>query len=143
MKTTFVDLKNTDLYRDGIPHEVFARLRREAPVAWNPENDGRGFWAVTRYEDIVAVSKRPEVFSSDRKHGGHRMFDENVTGVAGVGAEKTEAPMISMDPPEHNQYRRMVSPGLPHGACDSSKIGFASTSSRSSISSRTLTLVIL
>ena len=89
MKTTFVDLKNTDLYRDGIPHEVFARLRREAPVAWNPEHDGRGFWAVTRYKDIVAVSKRPEVFSSDRKHGGHRMFDENVTGVAGVGAGKT------------------------------------------------------
>jgi linalool 8-monooxygenase len=112
IKTTFVDLKNTDLYRDGIPHEVFARLRREAPVAWNPEDDGHGFWAVTRYEDIVAVSKRPEVFSSDRRHGGHRMFDENVTGVAGIGAEKTEAPMISMDPPEHNQYRRMVSPGF-------------------------------
>jgi len=112
MKTTFVDLKNPDVYRDGIPHEVFARLRREAPVAWNPEDDGRGFWAVTRYEDIVAVSKRPEVFSSDRRHGGHRMFDENVTGVAGVGAEKTEAPMISLDPPAHNQYRRMVSPGF-------------------------------
>jgi cytochrome P450 len=112
MKTTFVDLKDTDLYRDGIPHEVFARLRREASVAWNPEGDGRGFWAVTRYEDIVAASKRPEVFSSYRKHGGHRMFDENVTGVAGVGAEKAEAPMISLDPPEHNQYRRMVSPGF-------------------------------
>jgi linalool 8-monooxygenase len=40
------------------------------------------------------------------------MFDENVAGVAGVGADKTEAPMISMDPPEHNQYRRMVSPGF-------------------------------
>jgi linalool 8-monooxygenase len=112
MKTTFVDLKNPDLYRDGIPHEVFTRLRRETPIAWNPEDNGRGFWAVTRYEDIVAVSKRPEVFSSDRTHGGHRMFDENVAGVAGVGADKTEAPMISMDPPEHNQYRRMVSPGF-------------------------------
>jgi linalool 8-monooxygenase len=112
MKSTFIDLKDPDLYRDGIPHEVFARLRREAPVAWNPEEDGRGFWAVTRYEDIVAVSKNPKVFSSARKCGGHRMFDENVVGVAGVGADKTEAPMISMDPPEHNQYRRMVSPGF-------------------------------
>src|SRR3984893_4369592 len=112
MKTTFVDLKNPDLYREGIPHEVFARLRREAPVAWNPEKDGQGFWAVTRYEDIVAVSKNPKVFSSARKHGGHRMFDENVVGVAGVGADKTEAPMISMDPPEHNLFRRMVSPGF-------------------------------
>ncbi len=112
MKTTFIDLKNPDLYRDGIPHEVFARLRREAPVAWNPEDDGRGFWAVTRYEDIVAVSKNPKAFSSARIHGGHRIFDENVVGVAGVGVDKTEAPMISMDPPEHNQYRRMVSPGF-------------------------------
>ena len=112
MKNTFIDLKNPDLYRDGIPHEAFARLRREAPVAWNPEDDGRGFWAVTRYEDIVAVSKNPKAFSSARIHGGHRIFDENVVGVAGVGADKTEAPMISMDPPEHNQYRRMVSPGF-------------------------------
>jgi linalool 8-monooxygenase len=112
MKTTFVDLKNPDLYRDGIPHGVFEKLRLEAPVAWNPESDGRGFWSVTRYEDIIAVSKSPNLFSSDRKHGGHRMFDENVAGVAGVGADKTEAPMISMDPPAHNQYRRMVSPGF-------------------------------
>jgi linalool 8-monooxygenase len=112
MKSTFVDLKNPDLYREGIPHQVFARLRREAPVVWNPEENGRGFWAVTRYEDIVAVSKNPKVFSSAREHGGHRMFDENVVGVAGVGADKTEAPMISMDPPEHNLYRRMVSQGF-------------------------------
>ena len=112
MKTSLVDLKNPDVFRDGIPHEVFARMRRETPVAWNAEADGRGFWSVTRYDDIVAVSKNPKVFSSAREHGGHRMFDENVVGVAGVGADQTEAPMISMDPPEHNQYRRMVSPGF-------------------------------
>ncbi len=112
MKTSLVDLKNPDAFRDGIPHEVFARMRREAPVAWNAEADGRGFWSVTRYDDIVTVSKNPKVFSSERRHGGHRMFDENVVGVAGVGADKTAAPMISMDPPEHNQYRRMVSPGF-------------------------------
>lgn len=112
MQTTGVDLKNPDLYRDGVPHEVFSRLRREAPVAWNPEADGRGFWAVTRYDDIVAVSKNPQVFSSDRKHGGHRIFDENEVGVAGLGVDQTEAPMISMDPPEHNPYRRRVSTGF-------------------------------
>jgi len=112
MKTASVDLKNPDLYNAGIPHEVFAKLRREAPVAWNPEAGGRGFWAVTRYEDIVAVSKNPKVFSSAREHGGHRLFDENLVGVAGVGANQSEAPMISMDPPEHNQYRRMVSTGF-------------------------------
>jgi linalool 8-monooxygenase len=108
----FPDLKNPDLYLAGAPHDVFTRLRREDPVHWNPEDDGKGFWCVTKYDDIVAISKNPRLFSSDRKHGGHRMFDENVVGVAGVGVEETEAPMISMDPPEHNRYRKLVSPGF-------------------------------
>ena len=108
-----VDLKNPDLYLNGVPHELFARLRAEDPVHWNPETDGLGFWAITKYDDIVAVSKNPALFSSAREHGGHRMFDENVVGLASIGdAAETEAPMISMDPPEHNRYRRMVSPGF-------------------------------
>jgi linalool 8-monooxygenase len=114
MQITPVDLKDPELYRDGIPHQIFTQLRRDAPVSWNPEADGRGFWTVTRYDDIVAVSKAPKVFSSAREHGGHRMFDENVVGVAGLGAKQAEALMISMDPPRHNQYRRMLSPGLAH-----------------------------
>jgi linalool 8-monooxygenase len=107
-----VDLKNPDLYVNGVPHEIFTRLRREDPVHWNRETDGRGFWSILRYDDITAISKNPRLFSSAREHGGHRMFDEHVVGIAGVGVEETEAPMISMDPPEHNRYRRMVSPGF-------------------------------
>jgi linalool 8-monooxygenase len=112
MQITPVDLKDPELYRDGIPHQIFTQLRREAPISWNPEANGRGFWAVTRYDDIVAVSKAPKVFSSAREHGGHRMFDEHVVGVAGLGANEAEAPMISMDPPRHNHYRRMLSLGF-------------------------------
>jgi linalool 8-monooxygenase len=107
-----VDLKDPDLYVDGVPHEVFTWLRREEPVHWNRETDGKGFWSITRYDDIVAISKNPAVFSSAREHGGHRMFDEQVVGIAGVGAEQTDAPMISMDPPAHNRYRRMLSPAF-------------------------------
>jgi linalool 8-monooxygenase len=40
------------------------------------------------------------------------MFDEDVVGVAGVGAEETDAPMISMDPPAHNRFRRILSPSF-------------------------------
>ncbi|MGH7842769.1 MAG: cytochrome P450 [Candidatus Binataceae bacterium] len=107
-----VDLKNPDLYLAGAPHELFTRLRHEDPVHWNPEPGGRGFWCITKYDDIVAISKNPAVFSSARAHGGHRIFDENVVGVAGVGVEQTDAPMISMDPPEHNRFRRMLSPSF-------------------------------
>jgi linalool 8-monooxygenase len=112
MTVDAIDLKNPDLYVSGVPHEHFTRLRHEDPVHWNAEAGGGGFWCITRYDDIVAISKNPTLFSSARAHGGHRMFDENVVGVAGVGAEETDAPMISMDPPEHNRFRRMLSPSF-------------------------------
>ena len=112
MSPSDVDLGNPDLYVSGVPHEVFTWLRREDPVHWNPVTNGRGFWSITKYEDIVAISKNPEVFSSAREHGGHRIYDENIVGTAGMGAEETDAPFISMDPPEHNRYRRMISPGF-------------------------------
>src|SRR3984957_6262873 len=112
MSTDEIDLKNPCPYVAGVPHELFTRLRHEDPVHWNPEVEGRGFWCITKYDDIVAISKNPAVFSSARVHGGHRMFDEQVVGVAGVGATETDAPMISMDPPEHNRFRRMLSPSF-------------------------------
>ena len=112
MNPSDVDLANPDLYVSGVPHEVFTWLRREDPVHWNPATNGRGFWSITKYDDIVAISKNPEVFSSAREHGGHRIYDENIVGTAGMGAEETDAPFISMDPPAHNRYRRMISPGF-------------------------------
>jgi linalool 8-monooxygenase len=112
MNPSDVDLANPDLYVSGVPHEVFTWLRSEDPVHWNPVTNGRGFWSITKYDDIVAISKNPEVFSSAREHGGHRIYDENIVGTAGMGADETDAPFISMDPPEHNRYRRMISPGF-------------------------------
>jgi linalool 8-monooxygenase len=106
-----VDLKDPDLYQSGDYHAAFARLRRERPVHWNPEADGPGFWAITKYDDVVAVSKSPRVFSSARRLGGHRIFNEHEVAIGGSGVE-TGASMISMDPPEHSLYRRMVTPGF-------------------------------
>jgi len=58
------DLKDPDLYVQRVPHELFAQLRKEDPVYWNPEVNGRGFWALTRHADIIEVSRRPDLFSS-------------------------------------------------------------------------------
>jgi len=113
MNVPSVDLKDPDLYASGIPHEVFARLRRERPVYWNPEADGTGFWALTKYEDIVTVSKDPALFSSARERGGHRLFNEHEQAIGASGDPSLfQASMISMDPPEHVRYRRMVTPGF-------------------------------
>jgi linalool 8-monooxygenase len=109
------DLKDPDLYRDRAPHDVFAALRREAPVYWNPEADGAGFWALSRYADIVAVSRQPELFSSASENGGHRIFNENEVGLTGAGESAIGIPFISRDPPSHTQYRKFIMPALAPG----------------------------
>jgi cytochrome P450 len=43
------------------PHDVYARLRREAPVYWSPRDE---VWAISKYEDVRWISKNPELFSN-------------------------------------------------------------------------------
>ena len=109
------DLADPDLYLGGVPHAVFARLRREDPVHWNPPGQYPGFWAITRYADIVDVSRQPELFSSATENGGHRIFDEEEAGVAGMGESAIGTPFISIDPPLHVKYRKIVMPALAPG----------------------------
>jgi linalool 8-monooxygenase len=109
------DLKDPDLYLDRVPHDLFDRLRQEQPVYWNPESDGPGFWSLTRYEDIVEVSKNPGLFSSAYENGGHRIFNENEVGLTGAGEAAIGIPFISVDPPVHTQYRKFIMPALAPG----------------------------
>ena len=48
---TTPDLADPALFAGGMPHAVFRELRANIPVAWQPS----GFWAVTRYADVVTV----------------------------------------------------------------------------------------
>lgn len=109
------DLKDPDLYLDRAPHDIFDRLRAEQPVYWNPERDGAGFWALTRYADIVEVSRNPGLFSSAYDNGGHRIFNENEVGLTGAGEAAIGVPFISVDPPVHTQYRKFIMPALSPG----------------------------
>jgi linalool 8-monooxygenase len=109
------DLKDPDLYLDRAPHDVFERLRREQPVYWNPESDGAGFWSLTRYADIVEVSRNPALFSSAHENGGHRIFNENDVGLTGARESAIGIPFISIDPPTHTQYRKFIMPAVAPG----------------------------
>jgi hypothetical protein len=93
------DITSHDTYVAGVPHATFARLRRDDPVSWWDEADGRGFWAVTRYDDVLTVSRRTDVFSSAQ---GIRLED--------MTPEECDArrTMMEMDPPQHTRYRRLV-----------------------------------
>jgi len=116
-------LSNPDTFQDrDRVDQIFSRLRAEDPVAWCPEQYGRGFWAITKYHDIEYISKSPQLFSSDGKLGGIILEDPDETAarVKAQRGEETEQigvfeggrSMIMMDPPEHTAHRRMVAPGF-------------------------------
>ena len=101
-----VDLSDPDTFVSGIPYAAFQRLRTEAPLHWQDEKDGgRGFWCVTRYDDLMAVSKDPLTFSSAR--GGTNIFE-----VPEEDLSMLRLLMLNMDPPKHNKFRRLVSTGF-------------------------------
>jgi len=61
-----VDLLDHDLFADHEPWEVFDQLQREAPVYFHHEPDGgRGFWVLTRYDDVLRVVRDAKTFSSE------------------------------------------------------------------------------
>ena len=106
-------------------HDIFTRLRAEEPIAWCPEPwGGPGFWSITRYDDIQEISKLPKIFSSDGRHGGITLPDPAMINNRARSLGRSVEPaselsqfeggrsMITMDPPEHNQHRRMVAPGF-------------------------------
>lgn len=105
MRLEDVDLTDPDRFVGGVPHEAFRVLRREAPVYWHREREGPGFWAVTRHDDVVHVSKRPDLFSSYQ--GGTNIFD-----VPAEDLEITRTLLINMDPPQHVKFRRLVRQGF-------------------------------
>lgn len=94
------DITSHDTFVTGVPYATFDRLRREDPVSWWDEPDGRGFWALTRYADVITAERQPEIFSSSQ---GIRLED--------MDSEETEArrTLMEMDPPQHTRYRRLVS----------------------------------
>jgi cytochrome P450 len=95
-----IDLSDHDAFLERVPYEWFATLRREAPVFFNSEQDGPGFYAVTRYADIRHVHRTVDVFSSEA--GGTSLED--------LEPEQVEArkSMLDMDPPRHDELRGLI-----------------------------------
>ncbi len=95
-----IDLTDLERWVTGTPYDWFAVLRREAPAYWQEERDGRGFWSLTRFDDVVGASKDYETFSNAR--GGTSLMD--------LTPEQIEArmSMLDADPPYHTRLRSIV-----------------------------------
>jgi cytochrome P450 len=98
-----IDLLSPASFAARQPHDQFTWLREHDPVHWHPEpaGDGKGFWAVTRYADVRAVGRDPATFSSTPSI----MIPDG----DGLGAGDHQM-MLTMDPPRHTAYRRLVAP---------------------------------
>lgn len=108
-----IDLNDSGTFVHGQPHDKFDIIRAKYPLYWNEEHPdwGPGFWNVTRYEDIIAVSREPETFSSAK--------GINISYFPGADPDIVNAVvgnMICMDPPVHRAYRKIAQPFFTPGA---------------------------
>jgi cytochrome P450 len=100
-----IDLASHRMFSSGHPWAQYAWLRANDPVHWQPEADGPGFWALTRYEDVRRVSRQPQLFSSAVR--GVMMADPD------EGTSRTlSLMMLTMDPPQHDRFKLLVSRGF-------------------------------
>jgi hypothetical protein len=92
-----------DLYDAGQmqdPHARYAELRGGCPVS-RSEKDG-GYWVVTRHRDVVEATQDTVTFSSKYCLIPRDQF----------GPEFEERPPITLDPPAHTAFRRLLLPGF-------------------------------
>ncbi|MFJ6616819.1 cytochrome P450 [Kitasatospora sp. NPDC091335] len=91
-------LTDPHLYSHGDPHAVWTRLRRERPVSWHDEPDHEPFWAVTTYDEGLAVLSDWKRFSSA---GGTFLRPNLSDPYPGAGVMMTLS-----DPPRHDVLRK-------------------------------------
>ena len=99
-----LDLVDAERYgKRGYPHDVWTRLRAEAPVARFEAPGLAPFWAITKHADVQYIAKEPLLFSSAQ----------------GTTLRKANAPplppmdiLVLVDPPRHAPMRRIANPNF-------------------------------
>jgi len=102
------DISSRDFWRRPFAERdrTFAQLRRTEGLTWHRplptlfDVVEPGFWAVTRRADVVHVSQHPELFTSTEGVALDPMPAE---------VQKIATFFLTMDPPEHTRYRRLIS----------------------------------
>lgn len=90
------------LFQDDVWMPYFARLRQEEPVHYCNESRFGPYWSVTKYKDIMTVETSHSIYSSESALGGISIVDRPV--------EFRRPSFISMDPPQHDEQRKVVQP---------------------------------
>lgn len=87
----------------GCPYDYYRRVRDEAPVHRTP----LGFWLVSRYDDVLAVVRDTERFSSGARPGVQPSPSKELLDLQAAGYPAVDT-LLSNDPPSHTQFRALV-----------------------------------
>src|SRR5579863_2188327 len=102
-----IDVIDPDNYqKSGYPHAEWTYLRKYKPVCYIERPRVSPFWAITKAADITAISCKPNIWI-------------NAPRLAVFPFEGDTPPealplkhILNMDPPEHGDYRVLVSRGF-------------------------------
>jgi len=94
-----LDVSNWHLFKADAHWAFFERLRREDPIHYHADSRYGPYWSITRHDHIKEIDTDHARFSSER----------NIT-IVDDGTDQPSSSFISMDPPKHDQQRRVVSP---------------------------------
>ena len=97
-----IDVSQPEYFQNDTIGLYFKRLRNEQPIHYCADSRFGPYWSVTKFNDIMAIDKDHQNFSSDAFLGGIQMTDFP------KGMERSN--FINMDPPQHDAQRKVVSP---------------------------------
>ncbi|MFT5504097.1 MAG: cytochrome P450 [Gammaproteobacteria bacterium] len=95
----YANLSDHDSFIQGVPHNTFKRMREEDPLAWCDGGNDKGYWSITRYDDIMNYNRQTKLLSSA---SGIRIEDQSHEEYL---ARRT---FQETDPPEHTHTRMQV-----------------------------------
>jgi cytochrome P450 len=102
-----IDVGDPQYWQEGAPHEIFERLRGECPVHWSEINDypdEAGYWSIVTADDVHAVSRDWQTYSSER--GGCMALTH------AIPLELMTSMFIAMDPPKHDRLKALFQRGF-------------------------------
>jgi cytochrome P450 len=100
-----LDIVSNETFADnGYPHAAWTRLRRESPLHYFTRGVKVPFWAVTRHEDIVWVSRQPRRLLNAPRLAVFPAFAPPAED------ERMARHLLNMDAPDHAEYRKLASP---------------------------------
>ena len=112
------DFTDPDVNQKAIPHDQFSAARKNNPIVWVDQpwerrsgfskESGTGYWAVTRHEDVSAISRNSKDWSTSENGAIIRFPDVMDPGQI----ELQRVLLINQDPPEHTATRAIISRGF-------------------------------